>query len=202
MALMPEDLESKRFTAVRFTEGYEMDEVDDFLDKEVMPRLKELIEENERLNRELAQARARIAELESGEISTSKASSVFADTGAVETQAIRVPTSTASGADETNQASEIIAMAKRLHDDHVRKGVAERDRLIQEGNRENERIISEANETSRKTLEQLAKEKGELEGVIESLRSFERDYRSRLRSYLENQLQELDSNEPQESSSF
>ena len=52
MALMPEDLMNQRFTPVRFSEGYDMDEVDNFLDNEVEPRLKELISENERLKKE------------------------------------------------------------------------------------------------------------------------------------------------------
>ena len=66
MALMPEDLMNQRFTPVRFSEGYDMDEVDNFLDNEVEPRLKDLISENERLKKELEEAHNRIAELESG----------------------------------------------------------------------------------------------------------------------------------------
>ena len=60
MALMPEDLMNQRFTPVRFSEGYDMDEVDNFLDNEVEPRLKELISENERLKKELEEAHNRI----------------------------------------------------------------------------------------------------------------------------------------------
>ena len=66
MALMPEDLQNQRFTPVRFSEGYDMDEVDNFLDNDVEPRLKELISENERLKTELEEAHNRIAELETG----------------------------------------------------------------------------------------------------------------------------------------
>lgn len=197
MALMPEDLENKRFTAVRFTEGYEMDEVDDFLDKEVMPRMAELIEENERLTRELDEARARISELESSVQSTAEVEDVAQDQAPVSVAEVQP----AAEVDEPAQASEIITMAKRLHDEYVQKGQDERERLIAEGTSENERIIREANETSRQTLDKLAHEKGELESEIESLRIFERDYRTRIRNYLENQLQELDSNEPQESAS-
>ena len=35
MALMPEDLQNQRFTPVRFSECYDMDEVDNFLDNDV-----------------------------------------------------------------------------------------------------------------------------------------------------------------------
>ena len=82
MALMPEDLQNQRFTPVRFSEGYDMDEVDNFLDNDVEPRLKELISENERLKKELEGAHNRIAELDSGAAaapaSGSRSSSVVA----------------------------------------------------------------------------------------------------------------------------
>ena len=45
MALMPDDLLQKRFTPVRFSEGYDMDEVDSYLDHDILPRLQELIDE-------------------------------------------------------------------------------------------------------------------------------------------------------------
>jgi hypothetical protein len=41
-------------------------------------------------------------------------------------------------------------------------------------------------------LEALARERDLLEKKIDELRTFERDYRARLKSYLEGQLQELD----------
>lgn len=65
MALMPDDLLSKRFTPVRFSEGYDMDEVDNYLDNDILPRLQELIDENNRLTKELEEAHHRIAELDS-----------------------------------------------------------------------------------------------------------------------------------------
>ena len=45
MALTPEDVRNKRFTAVRFKEGYDLDEVDAFLD-EVEESLAALTKEN------------------------------------------------------------------------------------------------------------------------------------------------------------
>jgi DivIVA domain-containing protein len=33
MALTPEDVRNKQFTTVRFKEGYDLDEVDNFLDE-------------------------------------------------------------------------------------------------------------------------------------------------------------------------
>ena len=54
-------------------------------------------------------------------------------------------------------------------------------------------MVTEAQETSRKTLEEFEKRKSTLEREVEELRGFERDYRSRLRAFIENQLQDLDS---------
>ena len=223
MALMPEDLMNQRFTPVRFSEGYDMDEVDNFLDNEVEPRLKELISENERLKKELEEAHNRIAELESGAPAAAAAPAVEAEEQDEETLVSEVPG--AAAADETapqavvadeepaavaeepvpasaqtpdQSAAGIIALANRLHDEHVKNGEDERDRLITEANEEYKRIVGEAEEKSRTTLAELETKKAELDKTIEGLRNFERDYRNRLRNYLENQLRELDTSETQD----
>ena len=222
MALMPEDLMNQRFTPVRFSEGYDMDEVDNFLDNEVEPRLKELISENERLKKELEEAHNRIAELESGAPAAAAAPAVEAEDQDEETLVSEVPD---SAADETapqavvadeepaavaeepvpasaqppdQSAAGIIALANRLHDEHVKNGEDERDRLITEANEEHKRIVGEAEEKSRTTLAELETKKAELDKTIEGLRNFERDYRNRLRNYLENQLRDLDTSETQD----
>ena len=223
MALMPEDLMNQRFTPVRFSEGYDMDEVDNFLDNEVEPRLKELISENERLKKELEEAHNRIAELESGAPAAAAAPAVEAEDQDEETLVSEVPG--AAAADETapqavvadeepaavaeepaataaqtpdQSAAGIIALANRLHDEHVKNGEDERDRLITEANEEHKRIVGEAEEKSRTTLADLETKKAELDKTIEGLRNFERDYRNRLRNYLENQLRDLDTSETQD----
>ncbi|WP_341854964.1 DivIVA domain-containing protein [Brachybacterium sp. GPGPB12] len=223
MALMPEDLMNQRFTPVRFSEGYDMDEVDNFLDNEVEPRLKELISENERLKKELEEAHNRIAELESGAPAAAAAPAVEAEEQDEETVVSEVPADAAAdeaapeevvveeepaavaeepaaGAAQTpdQSAAGIIALANRLHDEHVKNGEDERDRLITEANEEHKRIVGEAEEKSRTTLADLETKKSELEKTIEGLRNFERDYRNRLRNYLENQLRELDTSETQD----
>lgn len=230
MALMPEDLQNQRFTPVRFSEGYDMDEVDNFLDNDVEPRLKELIAENERLKKELEEAHNRIAELESG----ASAAIPAVDTSATgETAAVIDPAAVTEGAESAETEAEvtdegqavpaaeesaapqspaepaaqetpdqsaagIIALANRLHDEYVQKGEDERDRLITEANDEHKRIVGEAEEKSRSTLAALEEKKAELDKTIEGLRNFERDYRNRLRNYLENQLRDLDTSETQD----
>ena len=55
MALTPEDVVNKRFQPTKFREGYDQDEVDDFLD-EIVVELRRLNAENEDLRRQLAEA--------------------------------------------------------------------------------------------------------------------------------------------------
>src|SRR5215213_7616991 len=57
MPLTPEDVSNKRFTAVRLREGYDMGEVDAFLD-EVQAELVRLARENDELRTKLETAQA------------------------------------------------------------------------------------------------------------------------------------------------
>ena len=225
MALMPEDLQNQRFTPVRFSEGYDMDEVDNFLDNDVEPRLKELISENERLKTELEEAHNRIAELETGapaaaataDVSATGENDAIIDSApvaaedeaqddatapqaVVEDEVVEQPAPAAAPVSESpdQSAAGIIALANRLHDEYVKNGEDERDRLIAEANDEHTRIVGAAEEKSRVTLADLEEKKAELDKTIDGLRNFERDYRNRLRNYLENQLSELDTSETQD----
>src|ERR1700760_2383121 len=62
MALTPEDVVNKRFQPTKFREGYDQDEVDDFLD-EVVVELRRLNQENDELKQRLVASESRIAEL-------------------------------------------------------------------------------------------------------------------------------------------
>ena len=227
MALMPDDLLNKRFTPVRFSEGYDMDEVDNYLDNDILPRLQELIDENNRLTKELEEAHNRIAELESAPPAapvpaeespaaeptedavideTPVSDETVVDATAPQQVVDEVPADEPAPAEEPaaaaasapQDAAGIIALANRLHDEYVQNGEQERDRLISEANDEHRRIVSEAEEKSKSTLDALETKKAELDKTIEGLRTFERDYRNRLRNYLENQLRDLDTSETQD----
>ena len=98
-----------------------------------------------------------------------------------------------SNATTAESAAGVLAMAQRLHDEYVAEGEKKRDEIVSAAEREANRLVTEAQETSRKTLEDFEKRKTVLEREVEELRGFERDYRSRLRSFIENQLKDLDS---------
>jgi DivIVA domain-containing protein len=205
MALTPEDVVNKRFQPTKFREGYDQDEVDDFLD-EIVVELRRLNSENEELRRKLA-----------GESSDTSQSSAVPAPVAASTQTEDVPakddatavpaadepnpapapaapaaTSPAGPAVSTDAAASVLAMAQRLHDEYVNAGVEQRDKIIAEAQIEASGLVNDAEEKSRKTLGDLEEQKAVLEHKVEQLRGFERDYRSRLKAYIEGQLQDLD----------
>ncbi|MDC7121323.1 DivIVA domain-containing protein [Cellulomonas fimi] len=197
MALLTaDDVLNKKFQATKFREGYDQDEVDDFLD-EVVNTLRELQNENEDLKTKLAAAERRIAELSRAgaqqaapapkpepvpELQKPQPAPVVAPVAPVAPQRPSEPES----------ATGMLALAQKLHDDYVRSGQEESDRLIGEAKTQANRIVREAEETSQRTLGQLEQERSLLERKIDELRVFERDYRTRLKSYLENLLGDLD----------
>ena len=65
MPLTPEDVVNKRFQPTKFREGYDQDEVDDFLD-EIVVEFRRINQENEDLRQRLLASEARLAELQRG----------------------------------------------------------------------------------------------------------------------------------------
>ncbi len=268
MALTPEDVVNKRFNPTKFREGYDQDEVDDFLD-EVVVELRRLNQENEELRQRLVAGDARISELQRSAAAASAAAAAApsvdpAVIAAPEPVAAPVPEPAASVSEsmDPGNTNNLLQLARRLHEEHVREGMEKRDALIAEGHATAARVVSEAQavqqtqlaetqataeaqlaevktaaeaqiaeaqaaaeaklaETQQTTQAQLAEaqqtqaaqlaefeaekaaleqtttglshDKSSLEIQIDELRSFEKEYRDKLRSYIESQLQELES---------
>ncbi|BBE22475.1 cell division protein DivIVA [Arthrobacter sp. MN05-02] len=200
MALTPEDVVNKRFQPTKFREGYDQDEVDDFLD-EIVVELRRLNSENEELRRKLAGESSDASQ--SSAVPAPVAASTRTEDGAAEDDATAVPAADepnpapapaapAGPAASTDAAAGVLAMAQRLHDEYVNAGVEQRDKIIAEAQIEASGLVNDAEEKSRKTLGDLEEQKAVLEHKVEQLRGFERDYRSRLKAYIEGQLQDLD----------
>lgn len=195
MALTPEDVVNKRFQATKFREGYDQDEVDDFLD-EVVVELRRLNQENEELRQRLAAAESRAGE--GGGAQAAAPSPVYAEPAAAP-PTVAVPTPTAapqSEIDEQTSTTNLLQLARRLHEEHVREGVEKRDALIAEGHATAARIVAEAEAKQRAQMGILDQERVALEKRVDELRVFERDYRAKLKSYIEGQLRELDTAQP------
>lgn len=188
MALLTaEDILNKKFSATKFREGYDVEEVDDFLD-EVVRTLTAVQEENDDLRSKLAAAERRIAELSRSDAAAASQPAPVAAPAPAPTPA-PAPVQKAA---EPESATGMLQLAQKLHDDYVRSGQEEGDRLISEAKAEGARIVREAEETSHRTLSQLEQERSLLERKIDELRLFERDYRTRLKSFLQNLLGDLD----------
>ena len=185
--LTADDVLNKKFQATKFREGYEQDEVDEFLD-EVVEAMRQLEAENADLKAKLEAANRRVAQLgEGAAISAAPASPV----SPVQAEpAVSVPSvpSGESGGQGPAAASGMLELAQRLHDEHVANGKAEGERIVTEARSTGEQIVREAEDQRNRTLAQLEKERANLEHKIDELRRFEADYRTRLKSYLHNLL--------------
>lgn len=176
MALTPEEVVNKRFTIVKFREGYDQDEVDDFLD-EVVVELRKLGGENEELRQQLEAAKTQAQDAPAASA---------ADFPTAPVVAAAVP----SAADASNSHS-LLELARKLHEEHVREGLTKRDQLIRDGQENAARLVRDAEAQARAVLGQLELDRKAIENTIDELREFEHDYRARLREYMESQLTTL-----------
>lgn len=205
MALTPEDVVNKRFQPTKFREGYDQDEVDDFLD-EVVVELRRLNQENEELRQRLIAGESRINELQRSAAQSPAPAPVFGDQPAEVAAPVSAPAAVvpapayaSSAMDpslDPNNTNNLLQLARRLHEEHVREGIEKRDALIAEGHATAARLVGDAETAQRTQLAALDQERTQLEKSIEDLRTFEREYRQKLKSYIEGQLRELDSANP------
>src|SRR5262245_5316867 len=228
MPLTPEDVSNKRFTPVRLREGYDMGEVDQFLD-EVEAELARLNRENDDLRSKLqaAQSGAPVEqaappppapepvaatpppEPEPEPTPTVQTPAVGAVAAGVET--IRVETI----GDASNAAARLLELASRNADQLVEDAKSEADKIIGEARTKAERLEGESKANADKleadargraqsldaeTAERrtqlfgdLERERDLLSHEVDNLRAFEREYRSRLKTYFSQQLEALES---------
>jgi DivIVA domain-containing protein len=218
MPLTPEDVSNKRFTPVRLREGYDMGEVDQFLD-EVEAELARLTRENEDLRSKLsaaqqgggsAPASAPVQEKAPEPVKAPEKAPAPAPVAAAPVETIKVTTV----ADASSAAARLLEIATRNADELVGEAKDEADKIVGEARTKAERLESESKtkadrvESDARTRSQmldsetaerrqqlfgdLEKEKDKLNAEVENLRSFEREYRSRLKSYFQQQLSALD----------
>ena len=183
MALTPEDVVTKQFQHVRFKEGFDPDEVDDFLD-EIVVEWRKTIAENEEL-------KAKLAAYESGEAAPAEVvEATVVEEAAPVVESVPAPAAEPAGG--VAASAGIIELAQRLHDEHVAEGQAQRDKLISEAQAKAASILAEAEAKGRDEMARLDAERTTLESRISELRQFERDYRSQLRGFIEDKLRDLD----------
>jgi DivIVA domain-containing protein len=195
MPLTPEDVANKQFTSTRLKPGYDETEVDEFLD-EVEAELTRLYRENDELRSKLTTAQRQLAE-GGGEVTPSLQAAPPAPVPAPPPPPppppVPAPVAQApSGGNVSETATGILALAQRTADEHVSEARTQADRIIGEARTRADQLKREADDKHRQMIGSLENERVTLEREVEKLRTFEREYRSRLKSYLEGQLRELD----------
>lgn len=168
MTLSAQDVHDKQFKLVRNSTGYDMDEVDAFLD-EVEAAVQELTDR-------LAAADEHGAEAGSG------AQGAQAASGAEPGAASGAQDTPSSAEDVASAAAGILAMAQRTADEYVA-----------EARRRAEEILSDAQRAATDSVQGLEQERQRLEDRVKALRTFESEVRTRLTGFFQSQLTDLKS---------
>lgn len=220
MPLTPADVHNVAFKKPPIGKrGYDEEEVDAFLD-EVERELARLIEENNelraqmerggrgggpvgpgadpRLAAELNDIKAQLDRVQRDKAAAEQAArSMQAELEQVRSQGGPV------GGDGEQQALRVLMMAQRTADDHVNDARREADKLLSDARSKAEEVTREARAKA-DALERDARQRHQeamggletkrtaLQKHIEELKQFEREYRTRLKAYLESQLRDLD----------
>jgi DivIVA domain-containing protein len=220
MPLTPADVHNVAFKKPPIGKrGYDEEEVDAFLD-EVERELARLIEENNelraaaerggrpagpvgpggdpRLAQENAELKAQLDRLNRDKAAAEQAARAMQS----ELEQARSQ-SPMMGGDGEQQALRVLMMAQRTADDHVADARREADKLLSDARSKAEEVTREARAKA-DALERDARQRHQeamggldakrtaLQKHIEELKQFEREYRTRLKAYLESQLRDLD----------
>ncbi|MCW2287581.1 DivIVA domain-containing protein [Leucobacter luti] len=207
MALTPEDVVNQKFTITKFRDGYDLDQVDDFLDT-IVEELRQFEEEKAALRAQIDELTAKLEACESGAQSAPAASeqTIVVDAPApAPAPAAPVTVAAVAGGSQPDavKSSAMLQLALELHDKHVHEGETTRDQLISEAESKRDQMIKDAERTAKQLVEEaqqqradelreLGEERGDLQFKIKDLRQFESEYRSTLRSYIQSQLRGLD----------
>ncbi|MGH3734864.1 MAG: DivIVA domain-containing protein [Micromonosporaceae bacterium] len=221
MPLTPADVHNVAFKKPPIGKrGYDEEEVDAFLD-EVERELQRLIEENNdlrargggapagpgggdpRLAAENAELQAQLDQIQREKVAADQAARQLQDELEQVRQgsgAVPIPGGDPGG---EQQALRVLMLAQRTADDHVADARREADKLLSDARAKAEEVTREAR-TKAETLERDARtrhqeamggletKRSALQKHIEELKAFEREYRTRLKAYLESQLRDLE----------
>src|SRR6266516_300792 len=206
MPLTPADVRNKQFSTTRLRPGYDEEEVDAFLD-DVEVELDRLIQENEELRAKLAEC------LRGGKSAASALNSPLNEPEPMAPEPMmpeperRPEPAMMSMApppeDNMDTAARVLALAQQTADQAIADARREADDILGKARCQAEQITSDARaraeslerdaqERHRQAMGSLVQQREELERRVDDLRAFEREYRSRLKAYLEGQLRDLE----------
>jgi DivIVA domain-containing protein len=219
MPLTPADVRNKQFSTTRLRPGYDEEEVDAFLD-EVETELDRLIQENEELRAKLAEClrggKSAVPAL-SSPLSDPKPDMMASDARveqerrqpepmmmggmphiednmdtAARVLSLAQQTADQAIADARREADETLGRARREADEVLTKARRQAEQITGDARARAESLERDAQERHRQAMGSLVQQREELERRVDDLRAFEREYRSRLKAYLEGQLRDLE----------
>ena len=218
MPLTPADVRNKQFSTTRLRPGYDEEEVDAFLD-EVEAELDRLIQENEELRAKLAEVlRGGKVPALNAPHAEAPADLMPVEPPRHEPEPVRPPepvmmptrpaednmdtaarvlalaqqTADQAIADARREADETLGRARREADDILTKARRQSEQITSDARARAESVERDAQERHRQAMGSLVQSREELERRVDDLRAFEREYRSRLKAYLEGQLRDLE----------
>ena len=95
-------------------------------------------------------------------------------------------------ADARREADETLGRARREADEVLTKARRQAEQITSDARARAESLERDAQERHRQAMGSLVQSREELERRVDDLRAFEREYRSRLKAYLEGQLRDLE----------
>ncbi len=215
MPLTPADVRNKQFSTTRLRPGYDEEEVDTFLD-EVEAELDRLIQENEELRAKLAECmRGKVPALHTSPVIEPKPDLMAPELPPMEPKqpepammgmppaednmdtaarvlALAQQTADQAIADARREADETLGRARREADEILGKARRQAEQITSDARARAESLERDAQERHRQAMGSLVQQREELERRVDDLRAFEREYRSRLKAYLEGQLRDLE----------
>jgi DivIVA domain-containing protein len=222
MPLTPADVHNVAFKKPPIGKrGYDEEEVDAFLD-EVERELARLIEENTELRMQVERGGGRAApagpggpdprlaaELNEmkGPLDRIQREKIAAEQAAramqAELEQLRGGGGPMAGPDGEQQALRVLMMAQRTADDHVSDARREADKVLSEARSKAEEVTRDARakadalerdarQRHQEAISGLDAKRTALQQHIDTLKQFEREYRTRLKAYLESQLRDLE----------
>ena len=219
MPLTPADVHNVAFKKPPIGKrGYDEEEVDAFLD-EVERELARLIEENNelraqaergggrgatgggsdpRLAAELSDLKTQLDRMQREKAAAEQAARQMQ----VELEQARSAGPVSAG-DGEQQALRVLMMAQRTADEHVSDARREADKLLTDARAKADELTGsarakadalerDARQKHQEVMGSLDSKRTALQKHIEELKQFEREYRTRLKAYLESQLRDLD----------
>jgi DivIVA domain-containing protein len=221
MPLTPADVRNKQFSTTRLRPGYDEEEVDAFLD-EVEAELDRLIQDNEELRAKLAEVLRgggkpamsalssplsdqksdmmapeppmeyrRPEPMQQHSMYSSDDNNNSMDTAA-RVLSLAQQTADQAIADARREADETLGRARREADEVLTKARRQAEQITGDARARAESLERDAQERHRQAMGSLVQSREELERRVDDLRAFEREYRSRLKAYLEGQLRDLE----------